>query len=119
MADAVGQPCGGVPHQISNLLRLADEGGHKDIVAGIMQAARVQPAAVASLLVQILQQDEVSVRQKVAAYEGFRTGLLEQGMEAGLISSLIAVASQQMRVAPEDQVQGKVPLPRGKAQEFA
>nr|XP_042714012.1 maestro heat-like repeat-containing protein family member 2A [Chrysemys picta bellii] len=102
MADTVGQPSGGVRHRISNLLRLADEGGHKDIAAGIMQAARVQPAAVASLLVQILQQDEVSVRQKVAAYEGLRTMLLEQGMEAGLIGSLIAVASQQMRVAPEE-----------------
>ncbi|KAH1178750.1 hypothetical protein KIL84_000081 [Mauremys mutica] len=102
MADAVGRPRGGVPHQISNLLRLADVGGHKDIVAGIMQAARVQPAAVASRLVQILQQDEVSVRQKVAAYEGLRTVPLEQGMEAGLIGSLIAVASQQMRAAPEE-----------------
>ncbi|XP_050785637.1 maestro heat-like repeat-containing protein family member 2A [Gopherus flavomarginatus] len=100
MADAVGQSHAGVPHQISNLLQLA--GGHKDIVAGIMQAARVQPAAVASLLVQILQQDEVSARQKVAAYKSFRTGSLEQGMEAGLIGSLIAVASQQMRAAPEE-----------------
>ncbi|XP_039357620.1 maestro heat-like repeat-containing protein family member 2A [Mauremys reevesii] len=67
-----------------------------------MQAARVQPAAVASRLVQILQQDEVSVGQKVAAYEDLRTVPLEQGMEAGLIGSLIAVASQQMRAAPEE-----------------
>ncbi|CAM5104959.1 unnamed protein product [Natator depressus] len=102
MADTVGQPSGGLQHWISNLLWLADEGDHKDIVARIMQAAKVQPAAVASLLVQILQQDEVSVRQKVAAYEGLRTMLLEQGMEAGLIGSLIAVASQQMRAAPEE-----------------
>ncbi|CAM5165433.1 unnamed protein product [Eretmochelys imbricata] len=102
MADTVGQPSGGLHHWISNLLWLADEGDHKDTVARIMQAARVQPAAVPSLLVQILQQDEVSVRQKVAAYEGLRTMLLEQEMEAGLIDSLIAVASQQMRAAPEE-----------------
>ncbi|XP_067394255.1 maestro heat-like repeat-containing protein family member 2A [Emydura macquarii macquarii] len=101
MADTVEQPSGGAHHQIPNL-RLADEGGHEGIMAGIVQAARAQPAAVASLLVRALQQDEVSARQKVVVYEGLRTLLLEQGVEAELIGSLIAVASQQMRAAPEE-----------------
>nr|XP_056721554.1 maestro heat-like repeat-containing protein family member 2A [Euleptes europaea] len=100
MAEEEAPSSGSLLCSINHLLQLPEAADQKEAVLHILQAARVQPAAVMPVLVVTLQQDGVSVWQKVAVYHSLRA-MLEHGLEVEPVQDLILVASKQLRASPE------------------
>ncbi|XP_048374570.1 maestro heat-like repeat-containing protein family member 2A [Sphaerodactylus townsendi] len=103
MAEVEEPSSGSVLCSINHPLQLPEATDQKEVVLHILQAARVQPAAVMPVLTVMLQQDDVSVWQKVAMYHSLRA-MLEHGLEVGPVQDLILVASRQLRATSEQGV---------------
>ncbi|XP_015269028.1 PREDICTED: maestro heat-like repeat-containing protein family member 2A [Gekko japonicus] len=103
MADEETPSSGSLLCSINHLLRLPERADQKEVVLRILQAARVQPAAVMPVLMVTLRHDEVSAWQKVTVYHSLRA-MLEHGLEVEPLQDFILVASKQLRASPEQGV---------------
>ncbi|XP_077167457.1 maestro heat-like repeat-containing protein family member 2A isoform X2 [Paroedura picta] len=103
MADEDAPSSGSLLCSINHLLQLPEPADQKEVVLHILQAARIQPAAVMPVLMVTLRQDEVSAWQKVAVYHSLQA-MLEHGLEVEPVQDFILVASEQLRASPAQGV---------------